>query len=187
MKYLANILTVSRIVLALILLLFFGEISVPFLVIYFIAQLTDMVDGTIARKTNTCSTEGAILDTAADVLLVSNVVKMAFKHKILSKSMKIWLLISLCIATISPIISLVRFGKPYYIHSLSSKILGGSIMFVPVSTFFGFAEPYIVLVLILFTYSMIENAIMNLMLKKPDSDVLTINAIIRQNKAMSVE
>lgn len=187
MKHLANILTVSRIALALILLLFFGEISVPFLVIYLIAQLTDMVDGTIARKTNTCSTEGAILDTTADVLLVSNVVKMAFKHKILSKFMKIWLLISLCIATISPIISLIRFGKPYFIHSLSSKILGGAIMTVPISMFFGFAEICVIFVLILFTYSMIENAIMNLLLKKPNSDILTIGAIIRENRAMSAE
>lgn len=50
MKNLANILTVTRIVLALVLLIFFGEISVSFLVIYVIAELTDMVDGAKMAK-----------------------------------------------------------------------------------------------------------------------------------------
>lgn len=187
MKHLANILTLSRIALALILLVFFGEVTVPFLIIYVVAQFTDMIDGTVARKTGSCSTEGAVFDTIADVLLVGNVVKMVFKHRILSRSMKTWLLTSLCIAIVSPIISLIRFGKPYFVHSLSSKILSGVLLVMPFAIFFGFAEGYAVFALILFTYSMIENVIMNLLMKAPDSDVLTIGAVIRQNRALGAE
>ena len=51
MKNIANMLTFSRIILAIVLLLCFTEVTLAFIVIYFIAELTDMVDGTIARKT----------------------------------------------------------------------------------------------------------------------------------------
>lgn len=187
MKNLANILTISRIVLALVLLVCFGEISVPFLVIYSVAQLTDMVDGTIARKTGSCSTEGAILDTVADVLLVANTVKMTFKYKILTRGMKVWLLISLSIAALSPLVSLIKFKKPYFVHSLSSKILGGVLFTVPFALYLGIGQKFAIFALALFTYSMIENVIMNLLLKSPDADVLTIGAIIKQNRALEAQ
>jgi len=57
MKHIANIITDSRIVFS-IALLFFPPLSSAFFVLYAAAGLTDMIDGTVARKTNTVSDFG---------------------------------------------------------------------------------------------------------------------------------
>ena len=66
----ANILTISRIVLALPLLCL-PALSVPFAVLYVIAGLTDMLDGAIARKAGTANEAGAMLDTTADLVFTA--------------------------------------------------------------------------------------------------------------------
>ena len=68
-KRIANILTGCRI-LGSILLLFFPAFSVAFYIIYLFCGFSDMVDGTIARKTNSTSKFGSQLDTIADLIFV---------------------------------------------------------------------------------------------------------------------
>ena len=70
-KHIANIVTSCRIIFS-ILMLFFPVFSPWFYVMYLLCGLTDMVDGTIARKTNTVSTFGARFDTAADFFCVGS-------------------------------------------------------------------------------------------------------------------
>ena len=65
----ANIITSCR-VLCSILMLFFQMTSIPFYVLYLLCGLSDVLDGIVARKTNTVSTFGARLDTIADYLFV---------------------------------------------------------------------------------------------------------------------
>ena len=69
-KYLANILTGCRI-LGSILLLFFPAFSLGFYIIYLLCGFTDMIDGTVARKTNSQSPFGSQLDTMADLVFVA--------------------------------------------------------------------------------------------------------------------
>ena len=66
----ANIITGCRI-LGSILLLFFPAFSAEFYSIYIICGFSDMIDGTIARTTNSASESGAKLDTAADFVFVT--------------------------------------------------------------------------------------------------------------------
>ena len=68
-KHIANILTGCRI-LGSILLLFFPAFSVVFYTIYLFCGFSDMIDGTIARKTNSTSKFGSQLDTVADLIFV---------------------------------------------------------------------------------------------------------------------
>ena len=68
-KQIANIITSCRI-LGSIGLLFCPVFSDGFYVLYLFCGLTDMVDGTIARKMGAASTFGAKLDTVADFLFV---------------------------------------------------------------------------------------------------------------------
>ena len=68
-KHLANILTGCRI-LGSILLLVFPAFSVAFYITYLFCGLSDMIDGTIARKTNSTSKFGSQLDTSADLVFV---------------------------------------------------------------------------------------------------------------------
>ena len=68
-KHIANILTGCRI-LGSILLLFFPVFSAAFYTIYLFCGFSDMIDGTIARKTNSTSKFGSQLDTIADFVFV---------------------------------------------------------------------------------------------------------------------
>ena len=68
-KHIANILTGCRI-FGSILLLFFPAFSLDFYITYLLCGFSDMVDGTIARKTNSTSKFGSQLDTIADFFFV---------------------------------------------------------------------------------------------------------------------
>ena len=65
----ANTITFFRIAVS-IALLFCPAFSPPFYVFYIAAGLSDMLDGFVARKTDTVSKFGARLDTIADFVLV---------------------------------------------------------------------------------------------------------------------
>jgi CDP-diacylglycerol--glycerol-3-phosphate 3-phosphatidyltransferase len=68
-KHLANILTGCRI-FGSILLLFFPAFSLPFYITYILCGFSDMIDGIVARKTNSTSEFGSQLDTIADFIFV---------------------------------------------------------------------------------------------------------------------
>ena len=69
MKHIANILTGCRI-FGSMLLLSFPAFSFGFYITYLLCGLSDMIDGTIARKTNSTSKFGSQLDTVADFIFV---------------------------------------------------------------------------------------------------------------------
>ena len=68
-KHIANILTTCRI-FGSILLLFFPVFSLAFYITYILCGFSDMIDGTIARRTNSTSKFGSQLDTIADLIFV---------------------------------------------------------------------------------------------------------------------
>lgn len=68
-KHMANIVTGCRI-LGSVLLFLFPVCSAGFYTIYMLCGLSDMIDGAIARKTNSACQLGAKLDTVADLILV---------------------------------------------------------------------------------------------------------------------
>lgn len=68
-KHIANILTACRI-FGSILLLFFPVFSLGFYITYLLCGFSDMIDGTIARKTNSTSKFGNQMDTVADLIFV---------------------------------------------------------------------------------------------------------------------
>ena len=69
---LINILTLSRIFIAMIIfiLLMLGNYYVLAFVLFFVAALTDYLDGLFARKYNATSNLGEILDPIADKILI---------------------------------------------------------------------------------------------------------------------
>ena len=69
-KQMANILTGFRI-LGSVLLLFLPIFSLGFYIVYVLCGFTDMIDGTVARMTNSVSRFGEKLDTAADIVFVT--------------------------------------------------------------------------------------------------------------------
>ena len=69
-KHIANIITTSRIVLSLP-LLFIPLTSAWFYALYLLCGLSDMIDGTVARKTKSASEFGARLDTVSDFVFMT--------------------------------------------------------------------------------------------------------------------
>ena len=68
-NYVANIVTGSRMIFSLP-VLFVPLSSAWFYVLYLFCGFTDMIDGTIARKTGSVGEFGARLDTASDFVFM---------------------------------------------------------------------------------------------------------------------
>ena len=92
MKRIPNLLSMSRIVLCLPLLLV-DAITLPFWTLYVTAGLTDMLDGFLARRWGVESKFGARLDSLADFVLVIAVGYKLFPY--LKLSATLWMMIGL--------------------------------------------------------------------------------------------
>lgn len=129
-KHVANIVSFSRIIGALI-LFFQKDISSFFLTIYIFCGFTDLIDGPIARKTNSSSVLGATLDTIGDVLTYLALTKILIVKKLVYLWILVWISGAGILFGISSIISKVRFNKLYLPHTYLGKIFGGAVFVLP--------------------------------------------------------
>lgn len=178
-KHIANLLTITRMVLSLFLLIFYDDVNLTFLIVFTIGVFTDMIDGTIARKTNSSSFIGSVLDTVADVLLSLNIMKVAIISGELQGMLLIWLMLILAIGLISPVIAYIKFRKIYFVHSVLSKIVGGLIYFVPFTLYFNFFKSYLVFVLVMFSITVLQILVINILSEEADSDIKSLLSIIK--------
>ena len=122
----ANTITCCRILFS-ILMLFFPAFSGSFYACYIIAGITDMIDGTVARKLGTSSQFGEKLDTVADFVFVAAAL---FKLlPVMKISMTIWIWTGL-IAVIKLINIISGFVT---VHSLANKITGAVLFVLPLT------------------------------------------------------
>ena len=134
-KYFANIVTGCRI-LGSVLLLFFSAFSLEFYVIYIFCGFSDMVDGTIARKTNSATEFGSKLDTVADLLFI-----IASFIKILPMiNAPIWLWVwGVLIATVkfaNIIFGYISKKEFISVHTIINKIAGLLLFVLPLTLSF---------------------------------------------------
>ena len=115
-----------RIIGATILLLFFDDFTVPFLIIYGISAVTDAFDGYFARKFDCCSMLGVTLDTIGDLLIGMAPVKVIICQKLYVGNE--WFLIMVGVAIFfflcSAILSQIKFKKFTFPHTYFDKLLG---------------------------------------------------------------
>ena len=130
MKHIANIITGSRIVFS-IALLFIPPFSPAFYVLYAAAGLTDMIDGTVARKTNTVSTLGATLDAIADFVFVGVCLIKLLPILDIPAWLWIWIAIIALIKIINILFSIVTRKKLTSVHSVMNKITGALCFLFP--------------------------------------------------------
>ena len=134
-KNVANILTSFRI-LGSILLLFFPVFSEAFYSIYLLCGFSDMIDGTIARKTNSTSEFGAKMDTVADLvfLIVSLIKLLPIIH------IPGWLWIWVSVIAIIKIWNIIwgYVSKKQFIspHTIMNKITGLLLFLLPLTLSF---------------------------------------------------
>ena len=134
-KYIANIITSSRIIFSLP-LLFIPLSSAWFYVFYLFCGFTDMIDGTIARKTGAVSKLGAKLDTIADFVFM-----LVCSLKILpliriTLWLWVWIIIIASIKIFNIALVFIRKKKLISIHSVLNKITGFALFFLPLSLTF---------------------------------------------------
>ncbi len=178
-KQLANIVSSSRILMG-IALYFFSSVTGFFLALYTLCGFTDLIDGPIARKTNSTSEVGAFLDTAGDVITYVALAKILLAAHMVPVWVLIWFVTSAVGIVASGFVAKKRFGKFYIVHSLFGKIMG----------FFAFALPFALYYNIIFlcycalctsaTISAVESNVIQLKLKEFNPDVMAIHQLKKQ-------
>lgn len=128
----ANILTGSRILLS-ILLLFVPAFSPMFYICYLSAGFTDMVDGALARKTNTVSEFGSKLDTIADFIFVMVCLIKLLPLLSIPVWLWIWIAVIAAIKIINVVLGFVIYGKYIVEHTMMNKITGIMLFALPIA------------------------------------------------------
>ena len=149
-KHIPNIITFSRI-LGSILLLFFPVFSLGFYITYVFCGLTDMIDGTIARKIGSAGNFGATLDTIADLIFMLSAFAKIFPRLFIPAYILIWTSVIAIIKTSTFIFSFVRRKNPHFLHSTMNKIVGAVLFIFPFTI--SFIEPNVSLSVICLTAS----------------------------------
>lgn len=135
MKMTANILTLSRILFSLFLLVF-PPYSSSFAASYLLCGATDALDGFAARKLNTESEKGAILDSMADLFFFVIYVVRILPLLSIPSRIWIWTAIIAIIKSIGIILASQKAYRLFIEHSFGNKLTGLLLFLLPLSAFF---------------------------------------------------
>ena len=131
-RYMANTVTFSRIA-ASIVLLFCPVFSSAFYVFYIAAGVSDMLDGFVARKTNTVSNLGERLDTIADfVFVVACLIKLLPVLRI-PAGLYAWIGIIALIKVMNIISGFAIQKKLVAVHSVINNATGALLFLLPLT------------------------------------------------------
>ncbi len=134
-KHIANTVTGFRI-LGSILLLFFPAFSAEFYIIYIICGFSDMIDGTIARKTNSTGEFGAKIDTAADLVFVTVSLIKILPTINIPQWLWIWGIVIAIIKIANIIRGYVSEKQFVSLHTIMNKITGLLLFLLPLTLHF---------------------------------------------------
>lgn len=131
-KHIANAVTGLRI-LGSILLVFVPVFSVPFYAVYLTCGLSDMVDGAIARKTNSSNSLGANLDTVADFLFAAVSLVKLLPYIPVPVWLWIWIVAIALIKAANIGLGLIRNKRLVSVHSAMNKVTGLLLFLFPLT------------------------------------------------------
>lgn len=134
-KQIANIITSSRIVCA-ICLLFCPIFSVVFYILYVFCGITDMIDGTVARKTNTVSALGSKLDSIADYIFVVVCLVKLLPVLNIPTWLFIWIGLIAVIKVVNIISGYIIWKEMITKHTVLNKIAGAVLFLLPLTISF---------------------------------------------------
>ena len=130
MKSIPNIISVTRILLSLILLLI-EPFTTIFWLIYMVCGLSDIVDGYIARKTDSISKIGTALDSFADFVLLSVMLVVLLPKIWIPFEVLVWASVIAAIRMVSLGIVKYKYHRLIVLHTLFNKITGFLLFCVP--------------------------------------------------------
>lgn len=129
---LANSITVLRLLCAAA-LLFCEALSPAFYILYVIAGITDMVDGPVARKTDTVSELGAGLDSAADFVLLAVCLLKLLPVLALPAWLLIWIAVVALIRIVNLVSGLATRKRLVFLHTAMNRITGLLLFALPLA------------------------------------------------------
>lgn len=131
-KHLPNCITLLRIVGTFV-LLFIEPLTNKFYAIYTLTGVTDVIDGTLARKMNLTSKLGAKLDSVADMLFYTLVILRLFPEILPRLPQGIWYIVAavVLIRLISYTVAAVKFRCFASLHTYMNKITGFTVFMIP--------------------------------------------------------
>ena len=134
-KHIANIITGSRIVFSLP-LLFIPLTSAWFYVLYLLCGLSDMIDGSVARKTKSASEFGARLDTVSDFVFMTMALIKFVPHLHIPVWLWIWIGVVAVIKLGNAVLGFVRTQKLISTHTVLNKVVGLLLFLLPMTISF---------------------------------------------------
>lgn len=157
-KHIANILTVSRII-GSILSLFFTVFSLEFYIIYLLCGFSDMIDGTIARKTNSTSEFGSKLDTVADIIFVAISLIKFLPTIHISGWLWMWCGIIAIIKIFNIIYGYISEKQFISLHTIMNKVTGFLLFLLPLTMSFVDLNYSLIVVCCFATFSAIQEGV----------------------------
>ena len=128
----ANLITSCRILFSL-LLLFFPALSPGFYGLYLAAGLSDMLDGLVARRTNTASPLGAKLDSIADLLFLAVCLIKLLPVLALPVWLWVWVGMIALLRLVNVVSGFVCRKKLVLLHTRANKLTGALLFLLPLS------------------------------------------------------
>lgn len=131
-RNMANIITGIRIICS-IALLFCPVFSPAFYALYITAGVSDMIDGTVARRTGTAGAFGSKLDTAADFVLVVVCLIKLIPVIHIPVWLIIWIIVIAVIKVVNLISGYVMRKKMVVLHTVMNKVTGILLFVLPLT------------------------------------------------------
>jgi len=155
-------------------LLFLPLLSGIFLIVYLLAGLSDILDGTLARRWNVTSQFGAKLDSAADFLLCCVLLYVFLP----AYSWQPWALVwigGIAVVRLAALMTcLIRFHKAAFLHTLTNKATGFILLCFPFLMRFLGQQVTVILVCTLASISALEELLIQLTANELKPDIKTI-------------
>lgn len=177
-KHAANMITSVRVLLAPS-LFFHRDLTGSFFVIYLICAVSDLLDGPVARMTKSTGIAGSILDTIGDALMYTGMMKVVLSTYGIPVWSIFWFAVALVLQIISALIAVRRFGRFYFVHTISSKIMGGMLFLTPFMFSHGLKRLHMLMMSLGVTYSAVEAIIVQCRTKIADSDVRSVYSLLQ--------
>lgn len=155
MKQLANLITFSRLVFSLV-LLFLKPFSTEFYVVYCYCGLSDMADGLIARKTNSVSRLGSVLDSLADLTFLIVVLTKVFKSINFPLYSFIWVVVIFLIRVSNICSGYYYQRKLVMLHTKANKVTGFVLFLIPLLLNLGILDYLIIISCSVATFSSVQ-------------------------------
>lgn len=128
----ANIITSCRILCSIVLL--FPPVFSPwFYILYLLIGFTDMIDGTVARKSGSVSEFGSKLDTVADFIFVVVCLIKLLPAIDIPTWLLIWISLIALIKIINVVSGFICFKRFVSVHTVMSKVTGLLLFILPLT------------------------------------------------------